>query len=200
MAGHLTARKKQALEMKARIQSVALDLFDREGFENVSVEEIAKEVGCSVGNIYHYFKGKDELAIQTTSHVDAAYLELREQYQADHQRSAREKLLDFVGQALEISAGEEVLYKTFIYALKYPEKGVLKFNPDRVYFRLLEELICACQEEGSISPSYSSKDILEYLVVLHRGMLFEWKINECAFSLTDRGTQMADAFLRGLQA
>ena len=41
------------------IQETALDLFDREGFENVSVEEIAQTAGCSVGNIYHYFKSKD---------------------------------------------------------------------------------------------------------------------------------------------
>ena len=67
MAERLTPRKQQALEMRSRIQNVALDLFDREGFENVSVEEIAQKAGCSVGNIYHYFKSKDELAIQVTS-------------------------------------------------------------------------------------------------------------------------------------
>ena len=76
MAKRMTARKKQALEMKARIQKAALDLFDREGFDHVSVEEIAQAAGCSVGNIYHYFRGKDELAIQVTSHVDEAYLDL----------------------------------------------------------------------------------------------------------------------------
>ena len=61
------------MEMRRRIQETALDLFDREGFENVSVEEIAQAAGCSVGNIYHYFKSKDELAIQLTQHVDEAY-------------------------------------------------------------------------------------------------------------------------------
>ena len=46
------------MEMRRRIQETALDLFDREGFENVSVEEIAQAAGCSVGNIYHYFKSR----------------------------------------------------------------------------------------------------------------------------------------------
>ena len=59
----LTSRKKQAMEMRSRIQAVALELFDKEGFENVSVEQIAQAAGCSVGNIYHYFKSKDELVI-----------------------------------------------------------------------------------------------------------------------------------------
>ena len=69
----LTTRKRQALEMRSRIQYVALDLFDRDGFENVSVEQIAQAAGCSVGNIYHYFKSKDELIIHVTSSVDAQY-------------------------------------------------------------------------------------------------------------------------------
>ena len=45
MSERMTARKRQALEMRSRIQSAALDLFDREGFENVSVEEIAQKTG-----------------------------------------------------------------------------------------------------------------------------------------------------------
>ena len=48
MAERITARKRQAMEMRRRIQETALDLFDREGFENVSVEEIAQAAGCSV--------------------------------------------------------------------------------------------------------------------------------------------------------
>lgn len=83
MKKELTPRKKQALEMRSRIQNVALELFDKEGFENVSVEQIAQAVGCSVGNIYHYFKSKDELVIQVTSSVDAQYSVLEESYLAD---------------------------------------------------------------------------------------------------------------------
>ena len=41
----LTARKRQELEMRSRIQNVALDLFDRDGFENVAVEQIAQAAG-----------------------------------------------------------------------------------------------------------------------------------------------------------
>ena len=133
MSERMTARKRQALEMRSRIQSAALDLFDREGFENVSVEEIAQTAGCSVGNIYHYFKSKDELAIQVTSHVDDAYSELEEAYLADTARPAREKLLDFVGRSLEISVSDPVLYKAFIHGLRYPEQRVLQKKASSIF-------------------------------------------------------------------
>lgn len=199
MKKELTPRKRQAIEMRAKIQSAALTLFNREGFENVSVEEIAQTVGCSVGNIYHYFKSKDELAIQVTQMVDEAYTALEEEYLADRETSGREKLLDFVGRSLEISASDEMLYKAFIHGLRYPEQAVLQKNDKRVYYRLLRELVDLCQEEGSIHPSYEPDCLVEDLVVLHRGTLFEWRIYQEGFDIAKQGRRMADALLRGWQ-
>ena len=199
MKKELTPRKRQAIEMRAKIQIAALTLFNREGFENVSVEEIAQTVGCSVGNIYHYFKSKDELAIQVTQMVDEAYTTLEEEYLADRETSGREKLLDFVGRSLEISASDEMLYKAFIHGLRYPEQAVLQKNDKRVYYRLLRELVDLCQEEGSIHPSYDPDCLVEDLVVLHRGTLFEWRIYQEGFDIAKQGRRMAAALLRGWQ-
>ena len=198
MAEKLTQRKIQALEMRERIQSTALDLFDRLGFENVSVEEIAQAVGCSVGNIYHYFKSKDELALQVTDHVDAAYAELETLYLQDETHSAREKLLDFIGQSLTVSVSDPVVYKAFIHALKYPEQGVLKLGEHRVYYRLLKELTELCKREGSISPACDTETVVEQLVTLHRGMLLEWRIYESDFDIAARGRALGEVYLRGL--
>ncbi len=199
MAEKLTPRKQQALEMRSRIQNVALDLFDREGFENVSVEEIAQKAGCSVGNIYHYFKSKDELAIQVTSHVDAAYLTLEAAYLADTAHTAKEKLLDFVGQSLRISTDDPVLYKAFIHAMKYPEQGALQRNEYRIYYRVLSELVALCRRDGFIDGQYDDDTVVEYLVTLHRGMLLEWRIYEGKFDISARGIAMAEILLRGLE-
>ncbi len=199
MAEKLTPRKQQALEMRSRIQNVALDLFDREGFENVSVEEIAQKAGCSVGNIYHYFKSKDELAIQVTSHVDAAYLTLEAAYLADTAHTAKEKLLDFVGQSLRISTDDPVLYKAFIHAMKYPEQGALQRNEHRIYYRVLSELVALCRRNGFIDGQYDDDTVVEYLVTLHRGMLLEWRIYEGKFDISARGIAMAEILLRGLE-
>ena len=198
MKKELTPRKRQAQEMRAKIQSAALTLFNREGFENVSVEEIAQAVGCSVGNIYHYFKSKDELAIQVTQMVDEAYTALEQDYLASA-APAREKLLDFVGRSLEISARDEMLYKAFIHGLRYPEQAVLKKNDKRVYYRLLRELVDQCRQEGSIHPSYDPDRLVEDLVVLHRGTLFEWRIYQEGFDVAQQGRRMAAALLRGWQ-
>lgn len=195
----LTPRKQQALEMRQRIRTAALDLFDRDGFENVSVEAIAQAAGCSVGNIYHYFKSKDELALQVTDHVDAAYQEIEKEYDADTARPAMDKLLDFVGRTLRISVEDPILYKAFIQALKHPEQGSLRRNDKRDYYRILRKLVCACRDEGSLPQRVSADQVVEYLVAIHRGVLLEWRIYEGGFELEALGRSIARAMLRGLR-
>ena len=53
MGKQLTSRQKQAIEMKEKIQETAMRLFNDKGFTAVSMENIAQEAGCSVGNIYN---------------------------------------------------------------------------------------------------------------------------------------------------
>lgn len=128
MRKELTPRKRQALEMRSKIQNTALVCSTARASRMSPSSRSRRRSGCSVGNIYHYFKSKDELAIQVTSHVDQTYLELEEQYLSDRNTPARDKLLDFVGQSLVSSVSEPVLYKAFIHAIKYPEQHILQKN------------------------------------------------------------------------
>ena len=199
MAEKLTPRKQQALEMRQKIQTVALDLFDRHGFENVSVEMIAQAVGCSVGNIYHYYKSKDELALQVTDHVDNAYLAYLKEYESQPEIPAIEKLIDFVGKALRTSAEDPVLYKAFIQAMKYPEQGALRYSPKRVYYDVLRRLVVSCRSEGDLPVHCNVDQVVEYLVTIHRGVLLEWRIYEGTFPLEELGRNIVKAMLRGLK-
>lgn len=46
-----------------RLVQVAKNLFQRQGYENVSLNDVARESGVLQGNIYYYFKTKRLLAI-----------------------------------------------------------------------------------------------------------------------------------------
>lgn len=43
------------------IVSAALNVFAEKGLDNTSIDDIAKEVGCSHGLIYHYYDNKNEI-------------------------------------------------------------------------------------------------------------------------------------------
>ena len=59
--GGLRERKK--LSAMRRIRSVALDLFDQLGFENVTIEQIADEAEVSPSSVYRYFGTKEQVVL-----------------------------------------------------------------------------------------------------------------------------------------
>ena len=184
-------------DIQEKILHIAEEVFSEKGYKDASMREIASRTGITVSNIYHYFKSKDELVIQVTSSVDAQYSVLEESYLADEANSWHDKLLDFVGQTLVISAEDPSLYRSFIHGIRYPQQGILRDNEKRVYFRVLRELVDGCKQEGTIHPARDREELVADLVALHRGMLLEWRIYEGAFDLPRRGRRMAAALLEG---
>ena len=59
----LSLRERKQLATMHRVQTVALELFDREGFDAVTVERIAREAAVSPSSIYRHFGTKEQLVI-----------------------------------------------------------------------------------------------------------------------------------------
>jgi len=53
------------LEKKERILKAAMEEFSKKGFSGASTNEIAKEAGTAKGLIFHYFKDKENLYLET---------------------------------------------------------------------------------------------------------------------------------------
>ena len=49
------------MKTKEKIISTALRLFSQQGYEKTSIREIAREAEISLGLMYNYFKGKEDL-------------------------------------------------------------------------------------------------------------------------------------------
>ena len=60
-------------EIRARIQQVAAAQFLSRGYKDASIRDIARSSAISVGNLYNYFRSKEDLFYSLTS---ASYLHL----------------------------------------------------------------------------------------------------------------------------
>jgi AcrR family transcriptional regulator len=56
-------REMQKQDRERRIVAAARRLFDRKGYANTAMEEIAERAGVAVGTLYNYFPSKDELLL-----------------------------------------------------------------------------------------------------------------------------------------
>lgn len=87
-------------EKKNNIIENSLKLFSKKGFYNTTIPDIAKAMKMSVGNMYNYFKSKEELAkyaIKYSTNVLA--LELKEINHLDI--SSKDKIYEFTKRYLE---------------------------------------------------------------------------------------------------
>lgn len=59
---YLKKNPPQPEPIDCRIMTAALDLFTEHGYHNVSVHDVQKKAGVSIGSIYNHFGGKEGIA------------------------------------------------------------------------------------------------------------------------------------------
>ncbi|MCV2393126.1 TetR/AcrR family transcriptional regulator [Actinotalea sp. M2MS4P-6] len=65
-------RHRKRTAAMARIQAVALDLFDERGYEAVTVEQIAEASDISPSSVYRYFGTKEQIVLLGEFEFDAS--------------------------------------------------------------------------------------------------------------------------------
>ena len=79
---------------KDKIIETAIDLFSAKGFKGTSIRDIARAMGMSISNIYHYFGNKEGLWLAILENSSGGILEqLRKITELDIDPVARLKLL-----------------------------------------------------------------------------------------------------------
>jgi len=67
----LSLVERRKLETRSDIVATAIELIDRDGFENTTVETIAAAAGCSPRTVYRYFGTKEDLIFHDLPEVIA---------------------------------------------------------------------------------------------------------------------------------
>lgn len=68
--------RMNALNKRDRLVESAATLFHRKGFASTSLADIAKDADIPIGNVYYYFKTKEELALSALQRHKEHYEEL----------------------------------------------------------------------------------------------------------------------------
>ncbi len=90
-------RRMRAHERREQILSRSAELFATHGFEGTRIRQIAKACQISDGAVFHFFKSKKELHLQTFIHVVKKQIPLTETQEATrekHLAAIAEKILE----------------------------------------------------------------------------------------------------------
>ena len=176
------AKQKKQLTKK-KIVTAAWKLFYRQGYDDTTVDEIIREAGTSKGTFYHYFEGKDALLSSLSYLFNDKYEELLPKLQPEG--NSFDKLI-YLNQELfgmiETSVSRELLASLYSSQLiTRGEKHLLDRN--RLYYRLLNEIVSEGQQKGELTSSMSSYEITKLYALCERALLYDWCICNGEYSL-----------------
>ena len=192
--------KKNSRNTKGRIISAAWKLFYEQGYEETTVEDIVFESGTSKGSFYHYFDGKDALMGTLAYVLDEKYEELKPTL--DPEREAIETLV-YINHELyamiESSVSIDLLTRLLsTQLLARGEKHLLDRN--RVYFRLLRQIVRQGVERGEFRPDLTVDEIVKAFAMWERAQLYDWCLCSGDYSLVTYADKMTPLFLNSFRA
>ena len=181
---------------RPRIVTAAWKLFYEQGYGETTVEDIIRVSAVSKGTFYHYFNGKDALLSTLSDLFDDKYTELSktlppEQGAFDTLMYLNRELFGMI----ENSVSLELLTRLYSTQLiTGGEKHLLDHN--RVYYRLLRQIVIRGQERGELRKTLSSADIVKAYALCERALLYDWCLLGAEYSLTAYSARMMPLFLR----
>lgn len=192
--------KDKKRKTKKNIVSAAWRLFYEQGYDDTTVDEIIRASGTSKGTFYHYFKGKDALLTSLSELFDNKYEELIQEM--PEEMGNFEKLL-YLSQELfgmiETSVSRELLASMYSSQLVTKgEKHLLDQN--RIYYRLLNELIAKGQRDGELTTRMSTNEIAKIYALCERALLYDWCICNGEYSLREYAGKLMPMFLQSIRA
>lgn len=175
-----TNRQIQAQQTKDKVYQVAIHLFETKGFENITVDEICKVANVSTGTFYNVFKTKYEILdrifeladIYFTEHVQEKLIGL----------SYQESILLFFDYYADYSLERGLTFTKQLFGVK----NNLFAKDNRPMLIVLRNVIQTALDKKELKSDLSSDDLVQYLFVCVRGIVYDWCLRDGKFDLKSR--------------
>jgi AcrR family transcriptional regulator len=201
----ITKRQVQAMETKKRIYDSAVELFQKYGFENVSVDDIVEKSGVAKGTFYVHFNSKDSLI---TSEIAAYVKELDLDYKSyvetfPESTKVSDILFSLFGKIADTLAdkiGYDLMKAVYEAQLSKTVNPVLLMGYSRDLYKLLTDIIDKGIQEGEFRKELSSDAVARYCVMVIRGTAYEWCARYPDFNFKEELLGLFKIMLTGIKS
>lgn len=117
-SGQIGRRERKKAATREAIYEAAVTLFREEGYEETSVDEVARRAGVSRATVFNYYGTKNALLIEYRRRLDAELRESEERLLATDPdpagSSARRRVEDFFAELAVLAKREDALYRSLV--------------------------------------------------------------------------------------
>lgn len=195
-------RDRNRIEQRERILRSARRLFASEGFDQVTVADVARAAGVARATVFNYFPSKHALVDAITEEVLAYYGRMLDRALEDGRSDTPtllRALFDHMGVGIEQIQG--------FYRGVFREIAKMQVGLDEGRGAAREREMCLDriavlmergQSRGEIAASHAPRDLAYAFDSLSSGTIIHWLYDDPSKSLRDRLARAVDIFLGGV--
>jgi AcrR family transcriptional regulator len=163
-------REQRKQQTRQRIAETALQLFVREGFDKVTVAQVAQAAGVTEKTVFNHFDTKEDLVYSQDDAFQAAMLEaIRARAAGESVLAAAERFLLDRYQQVESSASR---HRARTFASLVAANPALQARERHIHARYADALCDLIAEEQHAAPDDLRPRITaEVLLAVHRGTI-----------------------------
>jgi AcrR family transcriptional regulator len=188
----LAARRAVDQELtRERILDAARELFVTHGYRNVSMRQIARELGYSHGSIYYHFENKAELFYALLSEGFALLSQRFHEIMRCEERTPKVKLEDILLGFIEFGLTHQSHYEIMFLIKDEEVRSCLRQEPNESYEQFASAVYTLSGEKADISRIWS------VFLSLH-GFVSHYYKTEQTFSDVESAAKAHVRFLLGI--
>ncbi len=175
-------RKIQALNTRRNIFDKATTLFVEKSYEKVTIAQICKAAGISVGAFYHHFSSKESVLNEGYFWFDE---ELKESWSKKKPTFAQEKIEFLIEEQLKSICSLGYIYATQFFKNQLSNDNKYILNEDRIFYKLLFSSVLQGIEEKLFDAN--PQEITKRILRISRGTIYDWCLHEGSYNLVEEG-------------
>lgn len=180
---------KEIHSTKEKILEVARRLAVERGLDNLTIRDICKEAGVSVGAFYHHFSSKEKMMEDSFLIYDYNLYSKLDQYDPAQPLISLKKIL--MDQIIFVSSfPHQLVVEYYRTILSSPSKNAI--NEKRTYYRAVDKFVGLAIEKGEFSSKYTRDYLTNYFIKHIRGNLIHWCMNPNNINLVEQTSYEID--------
>lgn len=188
--------KRSENKTKNKIALAAWKLFNENGYEATTVEEIIEAAGTSRGTFYHYYDGKDALIASMVFVLDEEYEKIYQKMNDSWNSFEKLMYLDIeMCRFIENKFSADMTSQIFGSQLTVRgSKSLLARN--RSFYRIIRKILDEGQSNGEISSKFTVNEILNNYAILERGIIYDWCMCNGEYNLSPYARQVMPLYMK----
>lgn len=189
----MTSRDKQAIQTKNRLMEVSMELIRRDGYDSVTIQQICKAAGVSVGAFYHHFKNKAGIVIEGYAMCDNYFEEMVTKQVTVG--SCVERILKYIGYQMKYAEDMGIDLMIQVYRAQITDGNDFFLSDERGLPRGLFKLVKEAQDNNELSREYSCQELGRQILIISRGIIYNWCQSRGSYSLIPLAEKIINNYL-----